>query len=165
MKKRVLRDVAVLALILLGVSIWQTRDLVASGEPAPALTALRMDGEPFSLETQKGKAVLLYFFAPWCSVCKVSASNAQWVRKIVSPARLEVAAVALDYESEASIGEFVTTAGIEALPVVRGTDDIRDRFKITAYPTYYLIDADGRVHTKSVGYSTLLGMLLRALLT
>ncbi len=164
MKKRVFRDLTVLALIFLGVSIWQTRDLVASGEPAPALTAPRLEGETFSLETQRGKTVLLYFFAPWCSVCKVSASNALWIRKIVSPSRLEVAAVALDYESEASIVEFVKDAGIEALPVVRGTDDIRDRFKITAYPTFYIIDAEGRVHTKGVGYSTLVGMLIRALL-
>lgn len=163
MKKRILRDLAVVALIFVGVSFWQTRDLVPSGEPAPAVAAPRLGGEAFDLAALKGRPVLLYFFAPWCSVCKVSASNAAWIRKWL-PSTLEVAAVALDYENEESVATFVRDAGIEALPVVKGTDDIRDRYKVNAYPTYYVIDADGRIRSRSVGYSTFLGMLFRALL-
>lgn len=159
-KRRILRDVVVVALILFGIGLWQTKDLVPSGEPAPAVTAPLLGGEAFDLAALKGRPVLLYFFAPWCSVCKVSASNAAWIRKWL-PTNIEVAAVALDYETEESIAAFVRDAGIESLPVVKGTDDIRDRYKVAAYPTYYVVDAEGRIKSRSVGYSTFLGMLLR----
>jgi hypothetical protein len=75
-----------------------------------------------------------------------------------------IAAVALDYETPESIDEFVKEAGIDGLPVVKGSDEIRDQYKISAYPTYYVVDREGRVRSKSVGYSTFLGMLFRALL-
>lgn len=163
LKKRILRDLVVLAAIFFGVTFWQTRNLVGTGEAAPAIVAPRTDGAAFDLTALKGKPVLLYFFAPWCSVCRFSASNAQWVRRALG-SRIEVTAVALDYESEASIGEFIKAAGIEELPVVKGDDRIRDAYKVSAYPTYYLLDDQGRIKSKGVGYSTLLGLFLRALL-
>jgi hypothetical protein len=32
---------------------------------------------------------------------------------------------------------------------------------VRAFPTYYVIDADGRISSRSVGYSTGFGMLMR----
>lgn len=162
MKRRIVRDILILALVVIGVGFWQTKDLVSSGEMAPALTGPVLGGGTFSLADVKGRPALVYFFAPWCSVCKLSARNAVWIRKLLPQDKIVIAAVALDYESEASIDEFVRSAEIDGIPVVRGDDTIRDSYKVGAYPTYYVIDAEGRVQSKSVGYSTLFGMLFRA---
>jgi hypothetical protein len=34
-------------------------------------------------------------------------------------------------------------------------------WSVRGFPTYYVIDADGQIHSRSVGYSTLAGMWLR----
>lgn len=39
------------------------------GKPAPALTAVDLDGQTFSLNDYKGQAVLLVFWAAWCGPC------------------------------------------------------------------------------------------------
>jgi hypothetical protein len=33
---------------------------------------------------------------------------------------------------------------------------------VRAFPTYYVVDASGQIHSRSVGYSTYLGMRVRA---
>jgi hypothetical protein len=35
-------------------------------------------------------------------------------------------------------------------------------WSVRAFPTYYVIDAAGQIQARSVGYSTWLGMLMRA---
>jgi hypothetical protein len=34
-------------------------------------------------------------------------------------------------------------------------------WSVQAFPTYYVIDAEGQISSRSVGYSTKLGMLFR----
>jgi hypothetical protein len=35
-------------------------------------------------------------------------------------------------------------------------------WSVRVFPTYYVIDSDGRIDSRSVGYSTWLGMRVRA---
>jgi hypothetical protein len=42
-----------------------------------------------------------------------------------------------------------------------GNADTAADWSIRGFPTYYVIDADGRISSRSVGYSTWLGMLIR----
>ena len=159
--RRILRNILALAIAFVAISAWQTRDLLSAGEMAPAFSAETLDGQPFRLADLRGKTVVLYFFAPWCGVCKLSTGNTLWLRHLVNSDKVAIETVALDYESTASIETFASGANLARSDVVKGSDTIRDDFKIGAYPTYYVIDAEGRVKFVSVGYSTLVGMLFR----
>jgi len=155
------QQLAIVIAIVVGIGWWQTRDLLQGGVAAPAIAVMTTDGGTFDLSAHKGKTVLMYFFAPWCGVCKVSAGNLTWIQKLTDPATTSVVAVALDYESRASIDEFVKEAGIEGVTTPIGDDAIRDAYRVRAYPSYYVIKDDGTVAFVSVGYSTFLGMLIR----
>lgn len=146
--------------VFVGVGAWQTRDHLGSSDPAPAfaLPSLR-DDIPTALPV-KGKRTLVYFFAPWCGVCKLSAANLATVRAWTSAEDSDVLAVALDYETRADVQTFVDEHAV-GVPVLLGTDAVRDAFRVTAYPTYYVLDAEGRVEHVSVGYSSLVGMVTR----
>ena len=70
-------------------------------------------------------------------------------------------AVALDYADSKAVQDFVDETGI-SLPVLMGDRETAIDWSVRGFPTYYVIDAEGRIASRSVGYSTWLGMRLRA---
>ena len=100
----------------------------------------------------------MYFFAPWCFYCRTSIGNLQ---DLVTDGRVRWGtAVALDYGGIAEVQAFIDETGV-TLPVLMGTGQTAADWKIRGFPTYYVIDAQGEIHSRSVGYSTLAGMWFR----
>ena len=112
-----------------------------------------------------GQATLFYFWAPWCSVCKLSMPNLQefHLSQVDNPKskQVKVVAVALSYESEQEVINYLQERKYGFTSVL-GDQQVSDAFKISAFPTYYLIDKNGYLVSKSMGYSTELGMILRS---
>jgi thiol-disulfide isomerase/thioredoxin len=150
--------VAVLIAVMLAVHAWQTRDLPFN-EPAPATVLALLGGGEQASATTPGEAGVVYFFAPWCGVCRHSIDNLDALRADGTVAW--ATAVALDYGQVAEVREFVEETGID-LPVLLGDADTARDWSIRAFPTYFVIDSDGRITSRSVGYSTALGMRWRA---
>jgi thiol-disulfide isomerase/thioredoxin len=151
-------DVAVIIAVFLAIHAWQTRQLPVD-EPAPHTLLERLDGSGLANAVQVGKPGIIYFFAPWCTVCKTSIDN---LDDLVNDGSVAWgAAVALDYGGAGEVRAFVEDTGV-TLPVFMGHAETASDWSIRAYPTYYVIDADGRISSRSVGYSTWMGMRLRA---
>jgi len=68
--------------------------------------------------------------------------------------------VALDYTDASEVQEFIDKTGV-TLPVLMGNPGTASDWSVRAFPTYYVIDAEGRISSRSVGYSTGFGMLIR----
>ncbi len=156
-----LMDVILIVAIMLTISWWQNRDtLVAQGQLAPAFELTALDGLSYRLENHHGKQVLLYFFAPWCSVCKLSADNLNDLRAARSEDDLLILMMALSYEDQAEVEQFVLDLDLK-VPVLLGTEAQMMAYQIQGFPTYYVIDESGHLKSKSMGYSTELGMRVR----
>ena len=104
---------------------------------------------------QPSQKTLIYFFAPWCSVCKFSMSNLDLVSD-----NIRTVAVALDYRHLSEISEFVEDIEVK-VPVFLGNSEIAENYKVSAYPSYYVIDDNGKILARSMGYSSLAGLLWR----
>ena len=153
-----LLDVALIAALFLGVHAWQTRDLPID-EAAPHTVLSLLDGSRFESALKPGEAGIVYFFAPWCVYCKTSIDN---LDELVASRDIDWGvAVALAYEDVEEVAEFVESTGVD-LPVLMGHGGTAADWSVRGFPTYYVIDADGRIHSRSVGYSTKLGMRWRA---
>jgi peroxiredoxin len=153
-----LLDVMLIAAVFLAIHGWQTRNLPID-EAAPETVLSLLDGSRFASAVQGGEAGIVYFFAPWCVYCKTSIDN---LDDLVAEGRVSWgAAVALSYGDAGEVAAFVEETGID-LPVLMGHKGTSDDWSIRGFPTYYVIDAKGRIHSRSVGYSTKLGMRWRA---
>lgn len=157
----ILFEASIIVLVLLIFSWFQNRGtLAADNTMAPDFTLQSLTGETVQLSKLKGKKVLIYFFAPWCKICYMSGDNLNDLRKARSEDELEILVVGLSYEFNAEIQDFANELQL-TMPVLYGNDQQMNDYKIKGFPTYFVIDEEGRVTHRSVGYSTELGMRLR----
>lgn len=151
-------DVALLLALMLAIHAWQARGLPIS-EAAPQATMARLGGGTGQATPGTGEVGVVYFFAPWCNVCRSSIGS---LDALVEGGSIAWArAIALDYEDQASVEQFVHETGI-SFPVLLGGQQQVNYWGIRAFPTYFVIDGDGRIASRSVGYSTSLGLRFRA---
>ncbi len=116
-------------------------------------------GDTISLNAQDKKTVI-YFFAPWCQVCHVSIGNLQSLYE--KNEQLDVIAVALDFNNSDEVMEFTKQHQL-TFPIALGNEKIKQAFSISAYPSYYVLSEENTIITKSMGYSSELGLYLRSL--
>ena len=150
-------DVILIITAFLLVSMWQTRDL-PNDEHTPPLEAVWLDDMRADTVMVSGETGVVYFFAPWCFYCRASIDN---LDEMVSSGKLSWArAVALEYESLADVREFISETGVD-LPVLLGSSQTTRDWQVRGFPTYFVIDGDGKIVSRSVGYSTKIGLKAR----
>jgi peroxiredoxin len=118
-----------------------------------------LSGKTVSL-TAFEKTTIVYFFAPWCQICHASISNLQ--TRYQQDQKLNVIAVALDFTDDEEVLAFTKKHQL-TFPVVLGDEAIKQSFEITGYPSYYVINEENMIVSKSLGYSSALGLYLRSL--
>lgn len=116
-------------------------------------------GESISLNA-KGKTTILYFFAPWCQVCHASIGNLQALYQ--KNEQFDVIAIALDFTSNQEVMKFTSQHQL-TFPIALGNEAIKQTFEISGYPSYYVLNEENVIIAKSMGYSSELGLYLRAL--
>lgn len=140
---------------------WQQRDLLATDgsvsiSPQGFITTT---GDYITLAPDTQRRTLVYFFAPWCQVCRYSINNLD----TLDPSRVKVVRIALDYGAVEDVEKFAAELGIED-QILLGGPQHKARFNIKAYPSYYLLDQDFKVIAKDMGYSTSIGLKLRSMM-
>jgi peroxiredoxin len=158
----VLAKVALVLAVLAGAMWWQARNLLPSGEPSPKRSLPGIDGATMEVGAAAGRPVVLYFFAPWCGVCESTSANIAGLRADRSEDELGIYAIGLDYDDPAEVRRFAAEHGL-AVPVLLGDDETRRAFRVGSYPTIYILDGEGRIGHRLVGYTTALGLRLRLL--
>jgi len=159
-------QVLIFFVIFQGISFIRETSMVANNTNISATNNLlftqvpTLMGEPISLNAQ-GKTTVIYFFAPWCQVCHVSIGNLQSLYE--KNEHIDVIAVALDYRDTNEIMAFTKQHQL-TFPIALGNETIKHAFSISAYPSYYVINEQNTTISKSLGYSSELGLYLRTLL-
>ncbi|MDH3902915.1 MAG: TlpA family protein disulfide reductase [Xanthomonadales bacterium] len=150
-------DVVLLISVFVLISMWQTRNL-PDDEHTPLLEAFWLDDMKAESVLVAGQTGVVYFFAPWCFYCKKSIDN---LDDLVSTGQVAWArVVALDYENLDEVREFIRETDV-SLPVLLGGPQTSSDWQIRGFPTYFVIDGDGSIVSRSVGYSTKIGLQAR----
>ena len=116
---------------------------------APPLALTTLDGGRFSLSTHRGRVVFLDFWASWCGPCKLSLPLVEHYAK----GHPDVDVIAVDSgESAATAGGYARAHGISN--VALDPDQIATHaFGVEGFPTMLVIDPDGNVRAKWVGFN------------
>ena len=150
-------DVVLIIGVFALVSMWQTRNL-PDEEHTPPLEAVWLDDSGADSVMVEGQVGVIYFFAPWCFYCRTSIDN---LDELVASGKLAWArVVALEYENLDEVREFINETGVD-LPVLLGSRQTTTDWNIRGFPTYFVVDEKGGIVSRSVGYSTKIGLKAR----
>lgn len=150
-------DVTLIITAFLLVSMWQTRNL-PDDDHTPPLDLVWLDDMQADTVMVSGEVGVVYFFAPWCFYCRKSIDN---LDDLVASGKLAWArVVALEYDTLDEVRDFIKETGVN-LPVLLGGPKTSRDWQIRGFPTYFVIDGEGQIVSRSVGYSTKIGLQAR----
>lgn len=126
--------------------------LARTGEPAPGFRVATLDGGSFDLAAQRGKVVLVNWWATWCPPCVAEMPHLQtqvWDR-FRGP---DFAMIAVSREETAEVlSPWIKERGL-TFPIGLDPDRAAYGLYATAYiPRSYVVDRTGTVVFQSQGY-------------
>jgi thiol-disulfide isomerase/thioredoxin len=123
---------------------------VRNPDQAPDFKLEDLDGKPLSLSASRGKVILLNFWATWCGPCRAEIPDLIELQKKYGD-RLQIIGLDVDDDDAGEVKKFVEKNGINYL-IGMATNDIRLQYGgVTALPTSFVLDAEGRVVQKHEG--------------
>ena len=142
---------------------WRARDLLPADQRtlAPAFALADLQGKTWSTAELRGKPAVIYFFAPWCGVCAASSPQLRWFHRWRGD-DVQVLLVGLDWSTPQELHDYAQRHEL-TMPVLVGDRATGAAYRIQGYPTYYVIDAEGRVARRDTGLSTVAGLWIRTL--
>jgi len=125
---------------------------VRNPDPAPDFKLTSLDGKPLTLADFQGKVVFLNFWATWCGPCRAEVPDLVALQERYKD-HLQIIGLDVDDDDTAEIQKYVKETGID-YPVAMTPDDLRVQYGgIPALPTTFILDTEGRVVQKHVGYT------------
>ena len=140
----------VLAIVTPGTAAAAGKLAPGTGAPAPPLTLRDLEGREVRLETFRGRAVVVNFWATWCAPCVAEMPSLGRMREKLAESGVEVIGVNLQ-ENAARIRPFAEKLGL-AFPIVRDHDgSASKRWGARVFPTTFVVGPDQRIALVAVG--------------
>jgi peroxiredoxin len=147
-------QLGVILTVLVLLQWWRAMPL-ASGA-APPLTGPLVGGGAFDLAAPRDRPLVVYFWASWCPVCRMSNGDIADLA-IDHP----VITVAMQSGDAAEVMAYLSREGL-TFPVISDPDGaLSGRWGVPAVPASFVVDPHGQIRFSSVGYTTAVGLRAR----
>ncbi len=144
---------AILIVLALGLLVLGSRGGARRGGPlfAPSLVLPDLDGKSVKLDDLRGKVVVLNLWATWCPPCVEEMPTLDGLAKKMAGRDLVVLAVAEDDDSS-RVGPWIRERGFTLPVLLDGRGVVGSYFGITGYPETFIIDRQGKIVHRHVGF-------------
>jgi cytochrome c biogenesis protein CcmG/thiol:disulfide interchange protein DsbE len=123
-----------------------------SDKPAPSFTLQDLDGKQVSLSDFKGKVVILDFWATWCPPCTKEIPHFIKLYEQYKDRGFAMVGISLDNKGVSVVKSFAQKNRIN-YPILMADGQVQTAYGgITSIPTTFVIDAEGSMRRKYIGY-------------
>ena len=123
-----------------------------AGSKAPDFSITALDGSTVSLEEIKGNVIFINFWATWCPPCRQEIPGFIELYEKYKADGMMILGVSLDRSGPDVVKEFMQEYGI-SYPMAMATKEFYEAYEPGQYiPTTFVIDRQGNIKDKHVGY-------------
>jgi len=146
---------AIAVLTLFALPSYRQGEASVAGKHAENFS-LTYHGKPQKLSDLHGTVVIVNFWASWCPPCKDETPGLNKLQKYVESRNAVVLGVSADEDPEA-YSKFLQTEGV-VFPTYRdpstkgSVSEIAQSYGTSVYPETYVIDRNGKIARKFVGF-------------
>jgi peroxiredoxin len=125
----------------------------ADKDGTPDFTIPLFDGGTFRLSDQRGKGVVINFFASWCRSCGKETPIIEKIAQEYSSKKIVMLGIAVD-DTENKARAFMKKIGLTIPAGLDRTGKIKDAFGLYGMPTTCFIAKDGKISYSHAGVIT-----------
>jgi peroxiredoxin len=141
----------VLLLGSLMVAALSTQAAVAVAQAAPDFTLRSSNGPNLRLQEQRGRVVLINFWATWCGPCRQEMPQLAKLHDKYRDAGFTVVGISVDDDTRKA-SDVASRLGL-SFPVLLDNDKtVSQLYDLATMPSTFLVDRDGRVRYVHKGY-------------
>jgi thiol-disulfide isomerase/thioredoxin len=126
-------------------------------EPAPAFSLQDLNGNPVSLAELKGKTIVVDFWATWCGPCVASMPAMQQAMNKYKDNPdvkfLFINSWQNEPDKQKVVSEFLRKKKFDFTVPLDAENKVITAYKVDGIPTKFVIDPQGNIRFKSVGFS------------
>lgn len=142
---------ACMSALLLGTAASTATAATAVGSPAPDFTLRVLDGPNLRLQEQRGKVVLVNFWATWCGPCRKEMPHLNRIADKYRSSGLVLLGINVDDDAR-NAADLAAKLGVK-FPVLFDTDKkVSKLYDLNSMPSTLVIDRNGRVRYLHRGY-------------
>jgi len=123
--------------------------LLPVGSPAPNWTLQTPEGHSVSLESLRGKVVVMDFWATWCAPCKAAMPGVQKLHEKFKGK--PVAVYGITVNERADPAKYMKEKGYTYGLLLKG-EQVAQAYRVKAIPIFYVIGPDGRILFRQAGF-------------
>jgi thiol-disulfide isomerase/thioredoxin len=122
----------------------------------PKLLFTTIDGKRVDLNSSNGEPFVIHFWATWCPTCKLELSNIDSISK-----EYKVITVAVNSGDSGKVRGFMKTKDMSFDVINDENGELSNQFMVEAFPTTFILNANGEIIFSEVGYTSTAGLLAR----
>ncbi|MBK9256721.1 MAG: TlpA family protein disulfide reductase [Saprospiraceae bacterium] len=143
---------------------YERPELLKIDSLAPDWELYSLTDELISLKSLQGQVVLIDFFYKSCYPCMLALPGLQALHEKYKDKGLKVIGIDPYDKKEEGIGAFLSKRGVTYDILLGGTDVAKD-YRVSGYPTMYLVDRTGKIIFVQAGYAKSVDELLEKVIS